>query len=101
MTVEADAPIFCFVGSKLLDREQSTVENSVAECKTVDEQKQIILLATPVMTQERYSQLTGLTEGQVRGQIEKGHLPSLKIGRVRMVNIAALSQQALDMEDWQ
>tara|TARA_R110002096_G_scaffold355290_2_gene548500 strand:+ start:6551 stop:6799 length:249 start_codon:yes stop_codon:yes gene_type:complete len=75
--------------------------NSVAECKTVDEQKQIILLATPVMTQERYSQLTGLTEGQVRGQVEKGHLPSLKIGRIRMVNIAALSQQAMDKEDWQ
>jgi len=77
------------------------VEFSVAECKTVDEQKQIILLATPVMTQDRYAQLTGLTEGQVRGQIEKGHLPSLKIGRVRMVNIAALSQQAMDKEDWQ
>jgi len=66
----------------------------------VDEQKQIILLATSVMAQERYSQLTGLTEGQVRGQIEKGHLPSLKIGRVRMVNIALLSQQVMDKEDW-
>ncbi|WP_228739351.1 hypothetical protein [Marinobacter arenosus] len=79
----------------------SSILESVAECKTVDEQKQIILIATPVMTQDRYAQLTGLTEGQVRGQIEKGHLPSLKIGRVRMVNIAALSQQALDQEDWQ
>ncbi|SFJ40864.1 hypothetical protein SAMN05216429_102239 [Marinobacter persicus] len=77
------------------------MENSVAECRTVDEQKQIILIATPVMTQERYAQLTGLTEGQVRGQIEKGHLAFIKIGRVRMVNIAALSQQALDQEDWQ
>ena len=67
----------------------------------MDEQKHIILLATPVMTQERYAQLTGLTEGQVRGQIEKGHLPSMKIGRLRMVNIAALSQEALNKEDWQ
>ena len=74
---------------------------SVAECKTVDEQKQIILLATPVMTQERFAQLTGLTEGQVRGMIEKGHLPSLKIGKPRLVNIAAISQDALDKEDWQ
>lgn len=65
----------------------------------MDEQKQIILLATPVMTQDRYVQLTGLTEGQVRGQIEKGHLPSLKVCRVRMVNIAALSQVALEQED--
>jgi len=79
----------------------SNVYNSVTECKTVDEQKHVILIATPVMTQERFSQLSGLTEGQVRGQIEKGHLPSLKIGRVRLVNVAALSQDALDKEDFQ
>jgi hypothetical protein len=67
----------------------------------VDEQKHVILIATPVMTQERFAQLSGLTEGQVRGQIEKGHLPSLKVGRVRLVNVAALSQDALDKENWQ
>lgn len=66
----------------------------------MDEQKNIILIPTPVMTQERFAQLTGLTEGQVRGMIEKGHLPSLKIGKPRLVNIAALSQDALDKEDW-
>lgn len=66
----------------------------------MDEQKHVILIATPVMTQERFAQLSGLSEGQVRGQIEKGHLPSLKIGRVRLVNVAALSQDALDKENW-
>ena len=50
----------------------------------MDEQKQIILIATPVMTQESFAQLTGLTEGQVRGMIEKGHLPSLKVGKPTM-----------------
>ena len=76
------------------------VDLSVAECKTVDEQKQIILLATPVMTQERFAELTGLTEGQVRGMIEKGHLPSLKIGKPRLVNMALLSKDAMDQENW-
>ncbi len=52
--------------------------NSVAECKTVDEKKQIFLSATSVMTQERFAQLTGVSEGQVRGMIEKGHLPSVE-----------------------
>jgi len=37
----------------------------------VDEQKQIILIAAPVMTQERYSQLTGLTEGAGKGPDRK------------------------------
>lgn len=67
----------------------------------MDEQKQLILIATPVMTQERFSQLSGLTEGQVRGQIEKGHLPSIKVGRVRLVNVAVLSRDALEQEDFQ
>ncbi|ONF42340.1 hypothetical protein BTO32_16240 [Marinobacter lutaoensis] len=67
----------------------------------MDEQKHIILMATPVMTQERFAQLTGLTEGQVRGMIDKGHLPSMKIGKPRLVNVAALSQEALNKEDWQ
>lgn len=66
----------------------------------MDEQKHIHLISTPVMTQERFAQLSGLTEGQVRGQIEKRHLPSIKIGRIRLVNIAALSQEALDQEDF-
>lgn len=66
----------------------------------MDEQKHVILIVTPVMTQERFAQLSGLTEGQVRGQIEKGHLPSLKVGRVRLVNVAALSQDALEKENW-
>ncbi|MDC0664366.1 hypothetical protein, partial [Marinobacter sp. SS21] len=91
---------FCLTNRKLLASERVTVKNSVAECKTVDEQKQIILLATPVMTQERFAQLTGLTEGQVRGMIEKGHLPSIKIGKPRLVNVALVSQTALESEDW-
>ena len=59
----------------MLTCKRINVKNSVAECKTVDEQKQVILIATPVMTQERFAQLTGLTEGQVRGMIEKGYPP--------------------------
>lgn len=58
------------------------------------------MVAVPVMTQERFAQLSGLTEGQIRGMIEKGHLPSMKIGKPRLVNVAALSQEALDQEEF-
>lgn len=69
----------------------------------MDEQKQIIVLSTPIVTQERFSKLTGLTEGQVRGMVEKGHLPSFKAGNAkpRFINLALLTQCALDAEDWQ
>ncbi|MES9958271.1 MAG: helix-turn-helix domain-containing protein [Sedimenticola sp.] len=49
----------------------------------------------PVMTQERFSELCGLTEATVRGMIEKGHIPAIKIGKRRMINIAELSRQAV------
>ncbi|WP_100638132.1 hypothetical protein [Marinobacter salexigens] len=66
----------------------------------MDEQKQVFMAGIPVMTQERFAQLSGLTEGQVRGMIEKGHLPSIKIGKPRLVNVAALSQEALEKEEF-
>ncbi|WP_445619174.1 DNA-binding protein [Kushneria sp. Sum13] len=54
----------------------------------------------PLMTQERFSQLSGLSEESIRGMIHKGHLPSMKVGRRRLVNVALLSAQCLDAEDW-
>ena len=78
------------------------MKNSVAECKTVDEQKQVVLISTPVVTQDRFAELTGLTVGQVRGMVEKGHLPSIKLGNAkpRFVNVALINKAAMDQEDW-
>ena len=44
----------------------------------MDEHKHIVMIPVPVMTKERFAEMTGLSEGQVRGMIEKGHLPSIK-----------------------
>lgn len=46
----------------------------------------------PVMTREKFAELSGLAEGVIQGMIEKGHLPSIKIGRYRLVNVAKLAQ---------
>ncbi|WP_299940169.1 hypothetical protein [uncultured Microbulbifer sp.] len=50
-----------------------------------------VLLASPVMTREKFSATSGLREGQIRGQIERGHLPVFHIGRLAMVNVAQLT----------
>lgn len=52
--------------------------------------------AVPVMTREKFAQHSGLAEGVVQGMIEKGHLPSIKIGRYRLVNVARLSRDCID-----
>lgn len=55
-------------------------------------------MAGPVVTKRMFSQLTGLTEETVRGMVERGHLPTVKIGKHRMVNIALLTKESLQKE---
>ncbi|MBW3567888.1 MAG: hypothetical protein KY410_08035 [Proteobacteria bacterium] len=49
----------------------------------------------PVMTKEKFAQHSGLAEGVIQGMIEKGHLPSIKIGRYRLVNLARLAEDCV------
>lgn len=54
---------------------------------------------TPLVTKGLFSQITGLTEEVIRGMIDKGHLPTIKIGRRRLINLALLSKEALEHEN--
>lgn len=54
----------------------------------------------PAMTIERFSQLSGLDEGVIQGHIRRGYLPTIKIGRYRMINVALLNAQCLNAEEW-
>ena len=54
----------------------------------------------PVMTIERFSELTGLTADTVRGQMNQGNLPIIKVGRRRLVNVALFTAECLQSEDW-
>jgi hypothetical protein len=51
--------------------------------------------AIPIMTQERFAQGVGLSPGVIRGWIEKQHLPTILIGKYRLVNVAKVSFDAL------
>ncbi|WP_244179785.1 DNA-binding protein [Salinicola salarius] len=54
----------------------------------------------PVMTIERFSELSGLSFDTIKGQLQQGNLPLFKIGRRRMVNVALLTAECLQSEDW-
>lgn len=54
----------------------------------------------PTMTIERFSQLSGLDEGVLQGHIRRGYLPTIKVGRYRMINVALLNAQCLNTEEW-
>lgn len=53
----------------------------------------------PVMTIERFSELTGLTHDTVRGQLNQGNLPIIKVGRRRLVNVALFTVECLHLEN--
>lgn len=48
-------------------------------------------LLTPIMRPERYSEASGLRPPQVRGQIERNHIASIKIGGYRCVNLVRMA----------
>lgn len=51
----------------------------------------------PVMTFEKFSDLTGLRVGQIRAQVSRGNLPGIKIGRLLLVNTVKLLQDNADV----
>ncbi|WP_226648172.1 hypothetical protein [Microbulbifer variabilis] len=52
-------------------------------------------LKSPVSTQEQYAIDTGLTLATVRGQVQRGYLPTIKIGRYNLINMVKLAQICL------
>lgn len=50
----------------------------------------------PVVTKERFAELSGLEVGMVRGMMDRGYLPTVKIGRHRLVNLAELRDRCID-----
>lgn len=48
-----------------------------------------------VCSKKRFAELTGEELGVIEAQVERGYLPSVKIGKRRMVNLAKLWIMAL------
>ncbi|MFA7238880.1 MAG: hypothetical protein WC091_02115 [Sulfuricellaceae bacterium] len=52
----------------------------------------------PVMTRERFADLSGVDIGVLNGWITKGYLPVMEFGRYRLINLALLTKMVLDKE---
>ena len=57
----------------------------------------VVVPPVPVMAADRFAELVGVSSEVVRGWIDKGYLPTMKIGRYRLVNLAALQREALQV----
>jgi hypothetical protein len=45
----------------------------------------------PVMHPDKFAELIGLSSGVVGGWIDQGYVPTVKIGKYRLINIAAMA----------
>ena len=54
-----------------------------------------------VVTRQRFAEASGLTEETVRGMVNRGYLPSVLVGRHRLVNIVALERHLAAEEDFE
>jgi excisionase family DNA binding protein len=46
-----------------------------------------VSITIPEMTMEQYARFVGVTTGTVEKWVERGYLPSFKLGKYRMVNV--------------
>lgn len=56
------------------------------------------LLDTPVVTQDKFAEICGLRPDQVRGQVTIGNLPTVRLGKLRLINLAKLAADSIDPE---
>jgi excisionase family DNA binding protein len=47
----------------------------------------------PVLTKERFADLVGVSVDVVRGWVARGLVPTVRLGRRRLINVAALQQE--------
>ena len=57
-------------------------------------------LTLPLISRERFSELTGIPEGVVQGWIVRGYLPTYEIGKYRLVNLTLLNHMAMQKAPW-
>lgn len=55
----------------------------------------VSLFVGPPLSIENYARCSGLSVSTVRGQIQKGYLPTIKVGKYNMINTYALAQRCI------
>ncbi|RNF72509.1 DNA-binding protein [Marinomonas rhizomae] len=57
-----------------------------------------VLFTSPIVSQEQFSELVGLSPDVIRAWINRGLIPTVKIGKRRLINVAKLTQEMMELE---
>lgn len=58
----------------------------------------LVHIETPYVTISKYANQVGLSDVSIREKVKLGHLPTIKSGKHRLINVALLTKQALEAE---
>lgn len=58
----------------------------------------VLGVGVPVMTQERFADLVGIDLGVLQNWVNRGYLPTIKIGRHRLINLVVLARECSEIE---
>lgn len=53
-------------------------------------------LPIPVMHQERFAELSGVSRGVLEGWVNRGYIPTIVIGKHRLINLVELTQSCIE-----
>jgi hypothetical protein len=76
----------------MLNKEKIININELAEAKYLPN------ISHPIVSRERFAELTGLPLGVVIGFVNKGYLPTVSIGKYSLINIELLRKRCLELE---
>lgn len=48
------------------------------------------LILLPEISQAKYAEMIGVSSDTVRGMVQRGHLPTIKRGKHRLINLALI-----------
>lgn len=57
-------------------------------------------LSLPLISPERFSDLTGVAPGVLRGWMSRGYVPTYSIGKYTLINLALLNHMAMQKAPW-
>ena len=62
------------------------------------ETKHLPNISHPILSRERFAELTGLPIGVVVGFVNKGYLPTVSIGKYSLINVELLRKRCLELD---
>jgi len=57
------------------------------------------LYVPPPMTIEQYARLQGVSQDTLNNQIKRGYVPTIKVGKRRLINTFAIANECLRLGD--